>query len=683
VLLQVRGPRREGVERELLPVHRRVERGDHRLRPGLQRGRLRRPGWLRRRVAPHLRVRGDLGLQGHPVQLPLLHAVGDSSPGLCGPAVDLLDGAKRANLAVHREVGGVEGPGKRSLERRGRGSLDVAQRLRQVAFRHPRVAEVRGGVHEAGHHLVRAVGRGPRSRSADEGHPLHLRRVRLVGRVGVGVIPLVRPHEELDPGNANDGVVEADVIAAAGRPVDVEAERVHRPVLLHHRLREVLATRPAARRVGQVDHVVRAPDVVEDRLREAVEVAGQVVRRLAHREERVVRAQRLAHHVHVDVDAPLPRDARVLLDELVGAGDLVRPQEVDRAAGPRQRTLGNQLVERAEDLQLHHAAAHVVVGAALHVTLEEVAGEDHSFGIGLASGDGAVDSLEPVRERLDLRPRPHDDLSPGTRCQLHVLEQLRPLPPRHVEADLQVRVLVRAAAVDHLVGVEVAVARVEGDHPRHSRRIEEFRGILACVRPHQGQRAAVLRGRPGLQRLLEGLGRHRRDVDDLAGHVGRGRPGRDECGVGPQPGDEPLLGLQGPELALGGVVECPRARVAFELHGVDAVAAGEVVDLLGLGEGGRELPAVAQPRGAGQQHLVVEDHLPGDLVGQQVEHRLRQRRPERRVRTGRRRRLRGSENREHQHEQQDGGRASHGSPLAGGGSGPGIGGARVLRDGTW
>ena len=143
-----------------------------------------------------------------------------------------------------------------------------------------------------------------------------------------------------------------------------EPERIVRPVLLDHRPGEVLTAGTAPRRVGQIDDVVGAPDVGHHRLHQPVDEAGQVVRALAQRHQAVVLAKRLPHHVHVQVGRQLVGETRMPFDVVVGARDLLRPEEVDRAPRFGQLTGRNQGVQRAQDFQLHGAAAHVVVGAA-------------------------------------------------------------------------------------------------------------------------------------------------------------------------------------------------------------------------------------------------------------------------------------------------------------------------------
>ena len=95
--------------------------------------------------------------------------------------------------------------------------------------------------------------------------------------------------------------------------------------------------------------------------------------------------------------------------------------------------------------------------------------------------------------------------------------------------------------------------RAEGDDADHTGRVQR-RGHVGGQAPDQGQLALVGVAGAGFADLLGLVGRQGRDVDELAGDVAGLGAARDERGVGPDPGQQALLGLERPELALQGIV---------------------------------------------------------------------------------------------------------------------------------
>ena len=62
--------------------------------------------------------------------------------------------------------------------------------------------------------------------------------------------------------------------------------------------------------------------------------------------------------------------------------------------------LGDKSRECPQNLQLNHASAHVVVGAAFGIALKEMGAEDHALFLGFTAGDPAEDMFVFVLDIL-------------------------------------------------------------------------------------------------------------------------------------------------------------------------------------------------------------------------------------------------------------------------------------------
>ena len=150
------------------------------------------------------------------------------------------------------------------------------------------------------------------------------------------MIPLVGPDVELDARDAHHGIVETDVVTPACGQMCRIAEGITGPVLFPHGIGEILSAPPSAGGVGRIHDVVGSPDIIHDGVSQSVLIAGEVIGALCHGEEGIILTEAFSHHVHVDVDAELVHQFRILFDVLVGSGDLVGPKEIDGPPGLRE-----------------------------------------------------------------------------------------------------------------------------------------------------------------------------------------------------------------------------------------------------------------------------------------------------------------------------------------------------------
>ncbi len=551
------------------------------------------------------------------------------------PGRNLIDRPQSGDLPPGREAQEIDRLGHDRADRLDVRRVDADHGRGQLPLGNPFITELDDGVGQSRYDAVIAKGGRPSRSRADEGDAPHLRGIGLVGRIGVGVVPLVGPGEILDSGHAHGGIVEAEVVAAAGGPVDEVAKGVFGPVLLPEGNGEELPPKERAGPVVEVDDVVGPPDVVEHGLGQSVVERRQMAGTFAHGEERIVLAQGFADHVHVDVDGPFIGDAGMLFDELVGPRNLVGPQEVEGAARRRQFLGGNQLGQGPQDLQFHDTAGHVVVGAPFEPALEEVPGEDDAFLIRLGPGDPGVDPFELLGILLHPGLGPDDDLAAG----LYQLEQFRPLAPGDGQGYGDILGGGRhSAGIENLVGIEVAVLGGEYDHPCDARGVQRRKRIGARS-PDQGQLAFVLIVGSTVPQLLGFLGGQGRGVEKLPGDVAGLGTAADERRVRAQAGHQTLFGFKRPELPLQGIIGRPRAGVAFDFDRIDAVPFDQVEHPLRLFHRAAEFLGLADPGRAGQADQVVERELSGDFVGQNGQDVLRERSFDRRAGPGGRRSL--------------------------------------------
>ena len=142
---------------------------------------------------------------------------------------------------------------------------------------------------------------------------------------------------------------------------------------------------------------------------------------------------------------------------------------------------------------------------------------------------------------------------------LNVLQQLRPLPPGHREAQTKVLSLaVAPPGIDHLIRIEVPLPGAEADDGPDPCPVQSLEEGAPGMGPHEGHRPPVLlRGRshgrsPAPDLVFGQLGNVDRAALHLPGLGSAGHQGR----VGGDPGHPPPVH---PELPLHGVLEGPGA----------------------------------------------------------------------------------------------------------------------------